>query len=143
MGWRYHKRVIRCLPPLINFNCCSSCTAGYDILLNKTILKLSLVPRIIKIDTFNSNYTKIFPFFHINIDISQNWDKRYRFHNLRLLTTKIWNSLWLKFETPNHHNLGFLKPFMSSGTLFLYVILGCYHENFQTLWRSCVLVSGQ
>ena len=32
-----------------------SCTAGYDILLNKTILKLSLVPRIIKIDTFTSN----------------------------------------------------------------------------------------
>ena len=67
VGWRYHKRASHWLPLLIHFNCCSSCTAGYDILLNKTILKLSLVPQIIKIDTFTSNYTKIFPFFHIKI----------------------------------------------------------------------------
>ena len=40
VGWRYHKRVSCRLPLLIHFNCCSNCTAGYDILLYKTILKL-------------------------------------------------------------------------------------------------------
>ena len=65
--WRNNKTVNYQLTLLIHFNCCNSCTAGYDILLNKTILKLSLVPQIIKIDTFTSNYTKIFPFFHIKI----------------------------------------------------------------------------
>ena len=59
--WTENKRVSRRLPLLIHFNCCSSCTAGYDILLNK----LSLVSHVIKIDTFTSNYTKTFPFFHI------------------------------------------------------------------------------
>ena len=41
VGWRYHKRLSYHLPLLIYFNCCCSCTAGYDILLNKTILNLA------------------------------------------------------------------------------------------------------
>ena len=64
---RLPQEASRRLPLLIHFNCCSSCTAGYDTLLIKTIVKLSLVPQIIKIDTFTSNYTKIFPFFQIKI----------------------------------------------------------------------------
>ena len=41
VGWRYHKSISYRFPLLIHFNCCCSSPAGYDILLNKTILNLA------------------------------------------------------------------------------------------------------
>ena len=37
----YHKKLSHHLPLLIHFNSCCSCKAGYDTLLNKTILNLA------------------------------------------------------------------------------------------------------
>ena len=39
--WRYHKSITFQIPLLIHLNCYSSCTAGYEIVLDMTILNLT------------------------------------------------------------------------------------------------------